>query len=66
MDAHALAWTKIINDPEATGELADMTVVAGFPGGSPDIPQSMELLRAQVEPVKKLGVELVNSIDLQV
>ena len=63
MDAHALAWTKIINDPEATGELADMTVVAGFPGGSPDIPQSMELLRAQVEPVKKLGVELVNSIN---
>ena len=33
LDAHALAWTKIINDPQATGELADMTVVAGFPGG---------------------------------
>lgn len=63
MDAHALAWTKIINDPQATGELADMTVVAGFPGGSPDIPQSMELLKAQVEPVAALGVEIVDSID---
>ncbi len=63
MDAHALAWTKIINDPQATGELADMTVVAGFPGGSPDIPQSMELLKAQVKPVAKLGVEIVDSID---
>mgnify|MGYP001359155236 FL=1 len=63
MDAHALAWTKIINDPQATGELADITVVAGFPGGSPDIPQSMELLKAQVEPVAKLGVEIVDSID---
>jgi predicted dehydrogenase len=63
MDAHALAWTKIINDPQATGELADMTVVAGFPGGSPDIPQSMKLLKAQVEPVAKLGVEIVDSID---
>ena len=24
MDAHALPWTKIVNNPEATGELADM------------------------------------------
>ncbi len=63
IDAHALAWTKIINDPQATGELADMTVVAGFPGGSPDIPKSMELLKAQVEPVAKLGVKIVDSID---
>ncbi|MCB9940675.1 MAG: Gfo/Idh/MocA family oxidoreductase [Planctomycetaceae bacterium] len=63
MDAHALAWTKILNDPQATGELADMTVVAGFPGGSSDIPQSMELLKAQVEPVAALGVEIVDSID---
>ena len=44
MDAHALAWTRILNDPNAEGELADMKVVAGYPGGSPDIPQSMELL----------------------
>lgn len=63
VDAHALAWTKIINDPNAQGELADMTVVAAYPGGSPDIPQSMELLKAQTEPVAKLGVELVDSID---
>ncbi len=63
IDAHALAWTKIINDPQATGELADMTVVAGFPGGSPDIPKSMELLKTQVEPVAKLGVKIVDSID---
>ena len=40
-----------------------MTVVAGFPGGSSDIPQSMELLKAQVEPVAALGVEIVDSID---
>ena len=29
LDAHALAWTRIINDPKATGALAEMTVVAG-------------------------------------
>ncbi|MBI2477119.1 MAG: Gfo/Idh/MocA family oxidoreductase, partial [Planctomycetia bacterium] len=63
MDAHALAWTKIINDSQATGELADMTVVAGYPGGSPDIPQSMQLLEAQVGPIAELGVEIVDSIE---
>lgn len=63
MDAHALPWTKIINDPKATGELADMEIVAGFPGGSPDIPQSMELLKSSVGPVSEMGVEIVDSID---
>lgn len=63
MDAHALPWTKIINNPEATGELADMKIVAGFPGGSPDIPQSMELLEKNVKPVSEMGVEIVDSID---
>ncbi len=63
MDAHALPWTKIINNPDATGELADMTIVAGFPGGSPDIPQSMQLLEKSVKPCSELGVEIVDSID---
>ena len=63
LDAHALPWTKILNDPKATGELADMVVVAGFPGGSPDIPQSMELLKNEVGPLRELGIEIVDSID---
>ena len=63
LDAHALPWTKIINDPKATGELAEMTVVAGYPGGSPDIPQSMELLEKRVGPIRELGVEIVDSIE---
>ncbi|NOZ38996.1 MAG: Gfo/Idh/MocA family oxidoreductase [Planctomycetes bacterium] len=63
MDAHALPWTKIINNPQAVGELADLTIVAGYPGGSPDIPQSLELREASVGPVAELGVEIVDSID---
>jgi predicted dehydrogenase len=63
MDAHALPWTRILNDPDAVGELADMKVVAGYAGGSPDIAQSVELLNAQVGPMAELGVELVDSID---
>ena len=63
LDAHALPWTKIINNPQASGELADMTVVAGYPGGSPDIPQSLELRKKSVGPIADMGVEIVDSID---
>lgn len=63
IDAHANSWTKIINDPNAGGELADVTVVAAFPGGSPDIPQSLELLEKAREPMVAAGVEMVDSID---
>lgn len=62
IDAHAPSWAKLINDPKAEGELADMTIVAAFPGGSPDIPQSVELLAKAREPMEKLGVEMVDSI----
>ena len=62
-DAHALPWTRILNGPEASGELAEMKVVAAYPGGSPDIPQSVDLLSKSVEPIRKLGVEIVDSID---
>ena len=63
LDAHAMAWTRILNNPQATGELAEMTVVAGFPGGSPDIPQSAESLKRNIEPLCELGVEIVDSVD---
>lgn len=62
-DAHALPWTKILNDPKASGELANMRVVAAYPGGSPDIPHSMEQLHKQLRPIAELGVEIVDSID---
>ncbi len=63
MDAHALPWVKIINAPDAKGELAEMTVVAGFPGGSTDIPESMGRIETNVQPIADLGVEIVDSID---
>jgi predicted dehydrogenase len=63
MDAHALSWTQIVNNPKVTGELAEMRIVAGYPGGSPDLPASVEILSKSVEPCRKLGVEIVESID---
>lgn len=63
LDAHAQVWAQILNDPQAAGELADMVVVAGYPGGSPDIPQSQELLKKGIETFEQLQIELVDSID---
>ena len=37
--SHAVAFAEIFNDPEATGPLAEVKVVAGYPGGSPDTVQ---------------------------
>ena len=62
LDAHALPWTQIVNSPKATGALAEMRMVVGYPGGSPDIPQSMEILKNSLEPIRALGVEIVDSI----
>lgn len=63
LDGHALDWTKILNKQDAVGEFAEIDVVAGYPGGSPDIPRSMELLRQQEEPIREMGVEIVDSIE---
>lgn len=63
LDAHARSWAKILNNPDAEGELADLRVVAGYPAGSPDIPQSQKLLKKGIEAFQELGIPLVDSID---
>ena len=37
--------------------------MAAFPGGSPDLPTSIDRVPGFTEDVKKLGVEIVDSID---
>lgn len=63
LDAHGLPWTQIVNGPKRPAELGDMRITVAFPGGSPDIPQSMEILARSVEPVRALGVEIADSIE---
>ncbi len=63
LDAHGLPWTQIVNGPKRPAELGDMRITVAFPAGSPDIPQSMEILARSVEPVRALGVEIVQSIE---
>jgi predicted dehydrogenase len=63
LDAHGLPFTEIVNAPTKTGELAGVRVVAAWPGGSADVPTSQQILRNSIEPVRKLGVEILDSVD---
>lgn len=60
--SHVVAFTKIFNQPGATGDVADVRIVAGFPGGSPDIPESKDRIENFTKQVKDMGVEIVDSI----
>jgi predicted dehydrogenase len=62
--SHVPAFTSLFNSPKAEGELAGFKVVAGYPGGSKDVPDSfnrVEKFTKQIE--KEYGVEIVKSID---
>ena len=61
--SHAIAFTKELNNPEAKEDVARCRVVAAYPQGSPDIKTSTERVPGYIEDVKKLGVEIVDSID---
>jgi predicted dehydrogenase len=60
---HAVAFTEIFNHPEATGPLAEVKVVAGYPGGSPDVPKSRDMVQGYTEKLRGMGVEIVDSIE---
>jgi predicted dehydrogenase len=62
--SHVTAFTSLLNSPKAKGELAGFRVVAAYPGGSPDIPDSknrLEMFTAQLR--DKYKVEIVDSIE---
>jgi len=61
--SHVIAFTKVLNNPKAEGDLADVVVVAGYPGGSPDIPSSRDRVGKYTEELKGMGIEICPSID---
>jgi predicted dehydrogenase len=61
--SHVKAFTAAINGPQAKPELQGMRIVAAYPGGSPDLPASIDRVAGFTEDLKKLGVEIVDSID---
>src|SRR5947209_20513927 len=60
--SHAVAFTKIFNDPKAAGDIAKIKIVAAFPGGSPDVKESASRVAKITEQVKAMNVEIVDSI----
>jgi len=60
--SHVIAFSNLLNKPDATGELADVKVVAGFPGGT-DIPASADRVEKFTGQLREKGIEIVGSID---
>ncbi len=61
--SHVVAFTQTLNNPKAKGELADMKIVAAYPGGSPDIPDSRDRVKGFTKQVRGMGVKIVDSVD---
>jgi len=60
--SHVIAFTKVLNNPQAAGPLADVRVVAAFPGGSDDIAASYQRVDKFTQQLKGMDVEIVDSI----
>jgi predicted dehydrogenase len=60
--SHSVAFTKVLNAAEPNPEYKGYRVVAAYPHGSRDIESSTKRIPGYIEEVKKLGVQIVNSI----
>lgn len=61
--SHSVAFTKSLNGPVAVPEFGGYKVVAAYPKGSNDIESSVKRIPGYTEEVKKLGVEIVGSVE---
>jgi hypothetical protein len=62
--SHVVAFTQMLNNPKAKGVLSRVRVVAAYPGGSADIPDSRNRVEGYTKTLhEKFGVEIVASID---
>jgi len=61
--SHSIAFTKILNDPDAQPDVAGYRVVAAYPKGSPDIESSVSRVPRYTEEIQQFGVEIVDSIE---
>jgi predicted dehydrogenase len=59
--SHVPAFAKLFNNPKATGDLAGIKIVAGYPGGT-DIPASRDRVKNFTEQLRAMGIEIVDSI----
>jgi predicted dehydrogenase len=61
--SHVMAYLGALSSPKVEGDMADVKIVAAYPGGSPDLPSSWDRVKGYTEQYRKAGVEIVDSID---
>lgn len=61
--SHCGAFAKTLNANPQKPEVAGVRMVAAYPKGSPDIPSSVSRVPGYIEEMKKLDVEIVDTID---
>jgi predicted dehydrogenase len=59
--SHVPAFAKIFNSPKATGDVAGIKLVAGYPGGT-DMPASRDRVKGFTDQLRTMGVEIVDTI----
>jgi predicted dehydrogenase len=59
--SHVKEFTKLINDPKATGDLAGVKITVAYPGGT-DIPASKDRVEGFVKNLRDQGVKIVDSL----
>jgi predicted dehydrogenase len=62
--SHVIAFTDLINAPDADGPLADFEVTAAYPGGSDDLTGNRELVEGYVAKLKERNIKIVESIEM--
>lgn len=60
--SHSLAFTKALNATGASADFGGYKVVAAYPYGSKDIESSTKRIPGNTEEIKKLAVEIVDSV----
>ncbi len=61
--SHVIAFTRIMNDPDHPDHVSGTRVVAGFKGGSPDIPSSISRVEGYTRQMQEdFGVEIVPTV----
>lgn len=61
--SHSVAFTRALNVPDQASALLGYKVTAAYPKGSNNIESSTKRIPGYTEEVKKLGVEIVDSIE---
>lgn len=60
--SHVPAFTNVVNDPKATGDLAGVRIVAGFTGGVEDNPSSWDRREKFTEDLRQKGIKIYDTI----